>query len=232
LRLDRHEYPGRLVTFCGVDGSGKTTLLRLVGEHLRLRGAVTHETRMPTDMTRKHPLMLRFMYDPDAARRTSVDFLAVSLLAMADRLQQVKDEIAPCLEQGAVVLCDRYVYQAVVFARAMAEREAELVAIAERFPAPDLAVFPYVPVETALARINEREKDKGRFMDNELLARQVAEYRNVAASSGGCLLQSDGPAAATFEKLCPQLDALVAGMPGAGPAGAHPDPPTNAKDGH
>src|SRR6266545_7485707 len=87
------------VTFEGIDGAGKTTVSRLVGDSFRSAGARVFLTTEPTatwlgDAVRRG-------YDDD------VGPIAESFLFLADRAAHI-NEIRTHLENGELVLCDRY----------------------------------------------------------------------------------------------------------------------------
>jgi dTMP kinase len=210
LALPRLDYPGVLLTFCGVDGSGKSTLLAAAAEMARAAGRTAHPTRVPTQWSRQAPLVRQFLYDPDPAARAAADFLAVNLILMADRLQQLGAEIMPRLDAGEVVLCDRYVFHAFALADAMGQRTEELALIVRRFPMPDAAVFLAPSPDVAVARVKRREHERDRHLDEDLLARQAAAYRGIAAEVGGHVVPTDGPVEDAVERLRPIVTAALA----------------------
>jgi dTMP kinase len=211
--LPRMAYPGVLLTFDGVDGSGKSTLLAAAGEMAREAGRTVHATRVPPQWSRQVPLVRQFLYDPDPAARAAADFLAVNLILMADRLQQLGAEILPRLDGGEVVLCDRYVFHAFALADAMGQPTEELALIARRFPMPDAAVFLAPSPEVAVGRVKTREHERDRHLDEALLARQAAAYRGIAAEVGGHVVETDGPVPAAVDLLRPVVAAALAARP-------------------
>ena len=87
-----------LVTLEGLDGSGKTT----VWERLRADDAVTATfTREPTDSWYGEAVV-RSIQDEDA------DSLAELFLYTADHAAHLADTVRPALEDGALVVSDRY----------------------------------------------------------------------------------------------------------------------------
>jgi dTMP kinase len=193
--LARMSYPGVLVTFDGVDGGGKTTLRDEAARVVRQAGLPLYETRMPTQWSRDTHLVRQFLYDPDPAMRARADFLAVSLVLMADRLQHLRENVLPRLEAGEVVLSDRYVFHAFALADATGHARDEIAMVARHFPMPDAAFFVDPTPSLAVARVRARERERTRFLDEDLLARQALAYRAIAAECGGHLVPTDGPVA-------------------------------------
>ena len=88
-----------------------------------------------------------------------VDSLCELLLYMADRAQHVKKVILPALEEGKIVLCDRYIDSSVSYqgyARGLdIERIIKLNTIATDGLEPDLTIVFDVETQTAIERVGE-----------------------------------------------------------------------------
>jgi dTMP kinase len=93
-----------LITFEGIEGSGKTTQVELLHAYLEGRGYQVVRTREPGGTA-----------FGEALRRVSLQQnihvfpLAELLVFMAIRAQHVEEVITPALQEGKVVLCDRFV---------------------------------------------------------------------------------------------------------------------------
>jgi dTMP kinase len=95
---------GFFVTFEGLDGSGKSTQLRLLARALAAEGHAVTTTRQPggTELGDQiRPLLLDSRAHPVSPRTEMA-------LMFADRAQSIEQVIAPALDRGEVVLCDRY----------------------------------------------------------------------------------------------------------------------------
>lgn len=91
------------LTFEGIEGCGKSTQAARLAEHLRGQGRKVVITREPggTDVTVE---IRRILADP----KSRLDPTAELMLFLADRAQHVATVIRPALDEGAVVICDRY----------------------------------------------------------------------------------------------------------------------------
>ena len=92
------------ITFEGPEGSGKSTQARLLYERLYARRYPVILVREPGG-TRIGDLIRRIVLD---LQHTEMAPTTETLLFSAARAQLVSEVIRPYLEQGGVVLCDRY----------------------------------------------------------------------------------------------------------------------------
>ncbi|MFN2341467.1 MAG: dTMP kinase [Halanaerobium sp.] len=95
---------GFFITFEGIEGSGKSTQINLLADHLQDKGYDVLVSREPggTALGEKiRQLLLDPQYD-------SMDYRTEILLYAADRAQHVKEKIKPALEQGKIVISDRF----------------------------------------------------------------------------------------------------------------------------
>ena len=92
------------ITFEGPEGSGKSTQARMLYERLHARGYPVILVREPGG-TRIGDLIRRIVLD---LQHTEMAPTTEMLLFSAARAQLVSQVIRPYLEQGGIVLCDRY----------------------------------------------------------------------------------------------------------------------------
>lgn len=102
---------GMFITFEGSDGCGKSTQMKLLKEYLASSGARITVTREPggceiSERIRSLVLDVKAMGMTDACE---------ALLFAAARSQHVKDVIKPAIENGSIVLCDRYVDSSIAY---------------------------------------------------------------------------------------------------------------------
>ncbi|WJH36350.1 dTMP kinase [Paenibacillus sp. CC-CFT747] len=102
---------GVFITFEGPDGSGKTTQLHRLAEHLRRLGQDPLVTREPggTAIGDKIREIILSPENKEMADPSEV------LLYAASRAQHVQEKILPALEQGRLVICDRFVDASVAY---------------------------------------------------------------------------------------------------------------------
>lgn len=213
LPMRPHGYPGVLITFCGIDGSGKTTMLEASARYLRAKGRHCFTTYTPTPRIRKNPLFRSLVDAANEEARGRVDVLGLGLQIMGDMLQHLKDTIIPELEQGRVVLCDRYLptSQAEVRARGTDDEiEAIVHQLARRFIKPDLAVALDVSPGLAVRRVRAREAERDHPLDPAFIARQAEEYLAVARANHMLIVSSEQPMEVGFALLQRRIDGRLA----------------------
>ena len=148
---------GYFITFEGPDGCGKTTQIELVKEYLSSKGFDIVLTREPggTPISEK---IRAILLDPDNKEESGV---TEALLYAASRAQHVAEKIKPALEEGKVVLCDRFMdsslaYQA--YARGLGEDVISINMFAIQGCSPDLTIFLDLDPEIGQKRQVERGK--------------------------------------------------------------------------
>jgi dTMP kinase len=153
---------GLFFTLEGIDGSGKSTQMQMLAEALRALGHNVVTTFEPGDtnigkIVRQAVLELHEEVDP----------MAEMLLFAADRAQHVKHLILPALEEGKIVISDRYadsteVYQGVARGFQSGGVVAQVIELATGGLKPDLTLFYDISVEEAIRRTQNRvETGKG-----------------------------------------------------------------------
>ncbi len=92
------------ITFEGIDGSGKTTQARLLAEMLRSEGREVVLTREPGGSPGAEEIRA-LVLEGDPERWSAETELLLFTAARRDHLERL---IAPSLEAGKVVICDRF----------------------------------------------------------------------------------------------------------------------------
>jgi dTMP kinase len=143
---------GLFITFEGADGSGKSTQLKLAAEFFQKKGFEVVSTRDPGGT----PLGLKIREILLHYEGKVADYCEL-FLYLADRAQHIDEKILPALEQGKVVLCDRYVDSTMAYqgyARGLdVEEILKLNNIVAKSLMPDLTFVFDVSTEVAEKRV-------------------------------------------------------------------------------
>ena len=143
---------GKLIVFEGPDGSGKTTILKKINERLKDSGHPIMLVREPggTSISEK---IREIIIDND---NEEMDAKTECLLFAASRAQLVEEKIRPALEEGKIVLCDRFVLSSLLYqgiGRALGVEEVKKINnFATGGIKPDLTIFFNIDYKTALIR--------------------------------------------------------------------------------
>lgn len=95
---------GKFITFEGLDGCGKTTQLEKLAQVLRSAGYNAITTREPGGTTIGERIRAVLL----DSTTSGLDPMAEMALMFASRAQQIAEIIAPALQAGQWVLCDRF----------------------------------------------------------------------------------------------------------------------------
>ena len=146
---------------------------------LRDRGYATLMTREPggSDLGRRFREMLL------DSKYGSVDANTETLLFMADRSRHVDEIIRPALEEGKIVLCDRYIDSTIAYqggGRGLPKDElAALNDFAINGVYPDMTLFLSISVEQAQRRLSG-DRDRMEQENIEFFRRVADSYAKLA----------------------------------------------------
>lgn len=160
---------GILISFEGSEGCGKSTQIRRLADRLE---EIDHRdvvvTREPGGTVIGEDIRHLLMHAESSKKITPETEL---LLFAASRAQLVREIIFPAIQDGKIVLCDRFldsttVYQGV--ARQIADDPiTQINAFAVGDVVPDLTVILDIPAEVGLERIKHRVSDMPDRMEQE-----------------------------------------------------------------
>ncbi len=190
-----------LIAFEGLDQSGKETQARHLRARVEQDGRKVHALSFPDYDT---PIGREIA----AALRGERDFApdVMQLLYVANRME-FKPRLTSWLDNGGVVVCDRYLASSVAYGEAQGLDQQWLREIQRFLPAPTITVLLDIAPETAASR-----KRAGRDLyerDLALLGRVRASYQRQAAAEGWILINGeqskDAVSAAVAAAVLPRL---------------------------
>ena len=158
-------FPGFLIAIEGIDGAGKTTQAHFLQEKLAARNLRVIRTKEPT--TGKWGQVLR---DSALTGRLSIDEEVETFIK--DRREHVDTKIMPALNDGMIVIVDRYYFSTAAYQGARGMDPHELIRRNEEFaPEPDLLVLLDVDVAQGLDRVRTRGDRANHFEQTDTLRR-------------------------------------------------------------
>lgn len=185
---------GFFFTFEGIDGCGKSTQLSKVAQVLTSRGLPVVVTREPGGTVIAEKIR-EILISPEHSEMVDESEI---LLYCAARAQHVREKIIPAIEQGKIVLCDRFqeatfAYQG--FGRSISmETLNTLNTYATGGLNPDRTFIFDLSVESSFDRMIKMNKMKDRLEQNgkEFFERIRRGYLLLAESSPQRIVLLDG----------------------------------------
>lgn len=168
--------PGILVAIEGIDGAGKTTQVGLLSERLRRSGFSVVQTKEPTDGP-----WGKIVRNSAATGRLNVEDELASFLK--DRQEHVDNLINPSLNDGLIVIVDRYYFSTAAYQGARGLSVDSILAQNEMFaPQPDLLFILDVEPVVGLQRIRARGDSANLFEQEDSLLKCADIFRNMKKS--------------------------------------------------
>lgn len=184
--------PGIFITLEGGEGSGKTTIINAIEAHLASKGYKTVTTREPggVDIAEQIRSVILNVNNTKMCSETE------ALLYAAARMQHLHEKVIPALNEGAAVICDRYIDSSLVYQGLARGLGIDDVLKANCFALnymPDVTFFIDVRPEVGLKRIEGRSKidrlDKEAFSFHQSV---YDGYKKVASMYPKRIITIDG----------------------------------------
>ncbi|HZI93592.1 MAG TPA: dTMP kinase [Patescibacteria group bacterium] len=205
---------GHFITFEGIEGSGKSTQIRLLFEFLKGRSVDVKMTREPGGTVIGEKVR-GILLDPTT--RGLIPRAELFLYAAA-RLQHIEEVIQPALDEGKVVLCDRFMDATVAYqgyGREVPLNEVKVVnSLVTVDLRTDLTILLDLPVEVGLGRARERNladaaSATSRFEEEDLVFHQRVREGYLAIAAAERNRVKIIPADQPMEKVARQVQGVV-----------------------
>ncbi len=176
---------GKLIAFEGIDGVGKTTQAKLLLEYLETRDYPVKYIKDPSE----GPYGQKIRQTAQSGKRLAPE--EEYHLFMEDRRENTRDHILPSLNQGSIVIMDRYYYSTIAYQGALGLSMSRIKQENEAFaPKPDMVILIGLPVKDALNRIHEgRGGQKDAFEKENYLITVQSLFDKM---NDPCILKVDG----------------------------------------
>jgi dTMP kinase len=176
---------GLLIAVEGIDGAGKTSVAALLAQYCGERGIACVFSKEPTSLKWGRELRR----SASTGRLTLEDELE---LFRKDRAMHVAGTIRPAMQQGHVVIVDRYYWSTAAYQGARGADPSAIITEHESFaPRPDCFLLLDVPVDTGLQRIRRRGDQPNDFEKQDALENARAIFLSLAGQSPGHSLTVD-----------------------------------------
>ena len=161
---------GIFITFEGPEGAGKTSVLKAIGERLASTNKKYMLTREPGGIAIAEKIREVILHP----NHQMMDEHTEALLFAAARAQHFFEKVEPALQQGQLVICDRFIDSSLAYqgyARGLGADEVLAInefAIGKRMP--DVTILFDLLPEIGLSRIQTNRADEMNRLDKESLA--------------------------------------------------------------
>ena len=154
---------GLFITFEGTEGSGKTTLINKVIEYLDSKNIKSIKTREPGGIKIAEEIRNIILN----INNTQMDKITEALLYAASRRQHLVEKVIPYLEDGYVVICDRFIDSSLAYqgyARGIGiDKVYGINLYATDGVLPDYTFYIDVRPEVGLQRIQKNNREINRL---------------------------------------------------------------------
>lgn len=211
INLQENKFEGTLIVFEGTDGAGKTTMIAKTKEYLCDKFGKDRVLleKQPTDLSRKTRLFQKMMY---CSKHEEINYRAVQLLTLSDRVQHNHEVIVPALKEGKIIICDRYLYTSIANMWARGYRDEKWFFDAcKEIIRPDFSFLCYVEPALAIQRIRARLEECNRHLNEKLLYGVAKEFLAMREQAEFCVLDTSREVNDSFEQVKEVLEQYFEG---------------------
>lgn len=204
---------GYLISVEGSDGSGKSTQLQNIIAYLQQKGVDLVVTREPGG-TAVSEAIRALLLD---ATYTEMTAKTEMLLYAASRAQHVEQKIIPALQQGKVVVTDRFTDSSIAYqgyGRELGDVVAKVNEIATGGCQPDLTIFLDLPPKQGILRKKQEQNhtmDRVELEESPFHEKVYVGYQMLyqAEPQRICRIDASGSMESVFAEIQKRLDALL-----------------------
>jgi dTMP kinase len=160
---------GKFITVEGPEGAGKTTIIDMLASNLAEEGYQVLQTREPGGIEIAEQIRSVIL----DKKNTKMDPRTEALLYAAARRQHLAEKVKPALDEGYIILCDRFIDSSLAYqghARGLGIEEVYSInSFAIEGMMPELTLYFDIEPEAGLERINQHKGREVNRLDLEKL---------------------------------------------------------------
>jgi dTMP kinase len=176
---------GIFIVFEGIDGGGKSTQIKMLAEYFKDKGYQVEFHMEPTEGS-VGSLLWTYMRSKDRSFNPETE----ALLFAADRIEHGKT-IKQALEEGKVVISDRYLHSSLAYQGAAGVDPDWMQSLNKHALKPSLVILLDIDPERSLERVSDRAKTV--FEEIEYLKKVRAEYLRYAEAGELMVVDASQP---------------------------------------
>ena len=173
---------GLFITLEGGDGAGKSTQIRNIKSFFEMKGLVVVHTREPggTQISEK---LRDILLD---SHNTEMDAVTEMLIYAASRAQHVRELVKPALDEGSVVICDRFLDSSIAY-QAYGRGLGDMVKIVNSYATdgltPDITFWMDIDPDAGKERVSKMgDFDRLEMEARDFHYRVYEGYKSMAQS--------------------------------------------------
>lgn len=183
---------GLFITFEGGECSGKTTIIKELCQELEKRNIAYISTREPGGIDIAEQIRSIIL----DVKNTKMTEETEALLYAASRMQHLKERVIPALNEGKIIICDRFLDSSLAYQGYARKLGVESILKINHFALnylPDLTLFIDVKPEVALERLAKRNKSDRLDLEGIKFHEDVYDgYQKVAEMFPKRIVKVDG----------------------------------------
>jgi len=187
---------GVFIVIEGLDGSGKTTQATL----LAIKLSENHKVLCTAEPS--HGKIGTFIRNDCLYEERRLPTEAEALLFAADRIEHMKNELAPALSEGKIVICDRYIYSSLAYQGGAGLSLDWIKTINARALEPDFALYIDVPPERVLGRL-KRKRSVMETLETQKKVREI--YLKYVEKGELIIIDGNRSKEIVAEELCSKV---------------------------
>jgi dTMP kinase len=205
---------GKLIAIEGIDGSGKRTQLDLLEKALGARGLPTYSTSFPHYESWFGKMVGQFL-NGDFGSLETVDPHFAALLYAGDRFE-AKQQLSAALEQGKLILADRYIASNLAHqtARVSPNKREKFIAWIEQLeydiyglPHEDLVIYLRVPALQAQELVSRKSTRSYTSAKQDIQESSLRHLHDAAEMYDTLALRSCWATVECFDATCNEMRA-------------------------
>ena len=170
-------YSGLFIAFEGLDGSGSVIQASLLSGALKKEGYRVYATKEPTGG------LIGGLIRAQIIGEWSATDECLQLLFAADRADHLKKEIIPNLNNGKIVITDRYTFSSIAYGSVKIDNTNWLKQINQEFITPDITFLIKVSPKICAIRLKKTSYDVELYRTEQKLRKAWDTYEKLANNS-------------------------------------------------
>jgi len=172
--MKKNNYSGLFIAFEGLDGSGASIHASHLSGVLKKEGYRVELTKEPTNN------LIGGLIKAQLTGEWKTSQECLQLLFAADRAQHLKNEVVPNLNNGKIVVTDRYVFSSIAYGAIDLENAKWLKKINEAFVLPDITFLIKVSPKICAMRLKKSRFEMGLYSQEAKLKKVWKLYAKLA----------------------------------------------------